>query len=297
MKEDVLNQLDVVMAIADHGSLTRAAEHLCLTQPAVSYRLAKIEEALNTTLFYRKGRSMSLTSAGKRVLASARVIESELYELKKDIRALSGETMGGLRISSHCYTSYQWLPHVVARMRSKFPRFDVSLNIDATKDPQKALDRGEIDLALSAYPENFPGYCQYPLMDDELFCVVPHDHNLADRKFIHPKNLADENIIVFSDQGSPIVDEFLTPAGIVPNAVLQVPLTEGILALIKSGAGVSALAGWVLSGQDTAGVSAIRMGRSGFTRRWHAIYAKSLESDLLNSFLSEFRLSVAPVTA
>lgn len=297
MKEDVLNQLDVVMAIADHGSLTRAAEQLCLTQPAVSYRLAKIEEALNTTLFYRKGRSMSLTSAGKRVLASAKLLESELFDLKKDIRALSGETQDGLRISSHCYTSYQWLPHVVARMRSKFPRFDISLDIDATKNPRKALDSGEIDLALSAYPENFPGYCQFPLMDDELFCVAPHDHKLAGRKYIHPKNLAGENIIVFSDQGSPIVNEFLTPAGIVPKSVLQVPLTEGILALVKSGAGVSALAGWVLNGQDTAGIAKIRMGRNGFKRRWHAIYAKSFESELLNSFLSEFRQSVAPVTS
>ena len=289
MEKIDVKSLDFVAAIAECGSLTRAAEKLCLSQPAVSYRLAKAERALGADLFERRGRELALTAAGERALAAAVAINKEIRNLKTDVAAISGAEKHVIRISTHCYTSYQWLPHIVKNMRAAFPHFDLRIVVDATADPLRALKNDRIDIAISTETAPSGTLNSRQIFDDEIFAVLPKGHRLAGRPYVTPSQLASEKIVVYSADGSPLIDEFLLPAGQKPNDVSYVPLTEGILEMVRAGAGVTAFANWILNHQNMHNLVRVRLGKKGLRRNWHVIYKKEFEDTLLTSFVSELK--------
>ena len=284
-----VKSLDFLVAIAECGSLTSAAEKLCLSQPAVSYRLAKVERALGADIFDRKGRELALTPVGERALAAAFAINKEIRDLKTDVAAISGAEQHVIRISTHCYTSYQWLPHIVKNMRAAFPHFDLRIVVDATADPLRALKNDRIDIAISTEAVETRALKSKQIFDDEIFAVLPKGHRLAGRAYITPGQLVSEKIVVYSADGSPLIDEFMLPAGQKPKDVSYVPLTEGILEMVRAGAGVTAFANWILNHQNMHNLVRVRLGKNGLRRNWNVIYRKEFEDALLKRFVSELK--------
>src|SRR5262245_66037779 len=105
-----IRHLRLVQAIADEGTMTRAALRLHLTQSALSHGLRDAEDKLGTRLFLRLRRRMTLTPAGERLLAAARVLLAELQRTEQEVRGVSAGERGVLRISPECFTCYHWLP-------------------------------------------------------------------------------------------------------------------------------------------------------------------------------------------
>src|SRR5262245_52205451 len=103
-----IRHLQMVQAIHDEGSVTKAAARLHLTQSALSHQLLGIEDRLGATLFQRVGRKMVITPAGERLLSAAKLVLMELRNTEHDISVKGRTPDGALRISTECYTCYHW---------------------------------------------------------------------------------------------------------------------------------------------------------------------------------------------
>ena len=270
-----LRHLRLVAAMADSGGQTRAAKRLNLTQSALSHQLRELESRIGTPLFIRASRRMVLTSAGERVLASARRVLHEVETLERDLTedATSGSA-GVVRLATECYTCYHWLPGVVTAFRKEWPRVDVRIIAEATADPVRALLDGALDLAIVAGDVDERRLGCTSLFEDEQVVVVAPDHPLATRQFVAPEDLRNEHLILYTTHSSEnsVLREVLRPAGVEPRQLTRVQLTEAIVELVKAGLGVSVLARWAIAPQlrDRTLVG-VPLTARGFHRRWWAV--------------------------
>jgi LysR family transcriptional regulator for metE and metH len=282
-----LRHLRLVLTVATHGSLTAAADHLHLTQSALSHQLRDIEDRLGTALFLRRNRKMIPTPAGQRVLESARHILAEIERTESDVRALAHDRQGLLRVATECYTCYHWLPGALQEFGRTCPSVEVKIEVEATSRPLTALLNGKLDLALMTSPVRDRRLATTPLFRDELLVLASKDHPLAKRPFIRPSDLANETLLTYSPKEETyVVQKLLSPAGIDPR-VRQVQLTEVILEMVRGGMGVAVLARWVVQPYlDAHAIVGIRLTERGFYRQWHAVVPRTLAgTDYVTEFL------------
>ena len=264
--------LETVRLIAANGSLTETARLMHVSQPAISQRLAAIEDRIGVRLFIRRNGSMRATAAAERLAAAASTIDRVLNHAIDDVRSLLGQREQQLRITTQCYTCYRWMSFVIREMLAQFPDLNVDVVPEAIEDPYGAIERDEIDIAIISHPDASSLLRPVELFRDELFAVMRHDHPLAARKFLNPENFRDEALILYSGQRHAFVDEILSPAGITPARLRQVRMTEAIVELARAGQGIAVLAGWVLNDLVSKHeLRAVRITRGGYRRRWQAL--------------------------
>ena len=242
-----VRHLRLVVAVAEHGSLTAAAEQLHLTQSALSHQLRDIEDRLRAPLFLRRNRRMTPTPAGQRLIEAGLAVLAQLERTETAVRDLGQEKQGLLRVATECYTCYHWLPGVLREFGARCPGVDVQIQLEATSRPLPVLLAGKLDLALMLSPVRDRRLAATPLFRDELVVVVPARHRFASQPYVHASQLADENMFTYSPrEDSYVFQRLLTPAGISPRRLQQVQLTEAILELVRAGLGVSVLARWAV---------------------------------------------------
>ena len=269
-----VRHFSLVSEIASTGSVTRAAERLHLTQSALSHQLRDVESRLGIQLFLRLGKKMVLTPPGERVLSAARRVLDEINRTEEDLKLMSQDGKGVLRLCTQCNTGYHWLPPLLQSFHRKYPGVDVQIMVNATDRPIEALLDGQIDLAVVTSDVNDKRLAAEPLFDDELVAVVAPSHPFARRASIQAEDFADEHLIIYSadPQDSYTFLRILRPAHVQPARVSQVPLTEAILELVKAGLGVSVMARWAIEPAIKAGaVKAVRIGKRGVFRSWTAV--------------------------
>jgi LysR family transcriptional regulator for metE and metH len=282
-----VRHLKLIEAIAKEGSITKAGNHLYLTQSALSHQLRDAEEKLGVQLFVRLNKKMILTPAGERLLSSAQSVLDEMKRAEEDIRQIALSREGVLRISTECYTCYHWLPSLLKIFNRKFPRIEVQIVVGATSDPLQALLDGKIDLALVSEPAKDSKLSYTPLFQDEFFVVMSADHPLASRPFIKAEDFAQEHLLVYTAvEDTLLFKKILSPAGITPRQVSKVQLTEALIEMIKAGVGVGVMARWAIAPQLEAGsVRAVPLTKKGLRRRWAAAMLKNKSAP---AYLLEF---------
>ncbi|HEU4642643.1 MAG TPA: LysR family transcriptional regulator [Gemmatimonadaceae bacterium] len=269
-----VRHLKLAIAIADTGSVTRAANRLHLTQSALSHQLKDIEDRLGTKLFLRVHRRMVLTGAGERLLASAQRVLGELTQAEADLTTAGrDQTNGLLRVTTECYTCYHWLPGVLPGFRDRWPQVEVRIVPEVTQRPLAALLEGNVDVAIvSRCPEN-RRITYTPLFSDEMVIAVAPSHPLASRGYVRPTDLAKEHLILNDalDRKLFVLEHVLRPAGVMPARVSRVPFTEAIVELVKGALGVTVIARWAIAPALAAGtLVALPITRKGIRREWHA---------------------------
>ncbi len=282
-----VRHLKLLTAVAEEGSVTRAGKRLHLTQSALSHQLRDAEEKLGAPLFLRLGKKMVLTPAGEKLLGCARHILEELANTESQIAGLNGGTRGVIRLSTECYTCYHWLPPLLKKFRGKFPKVEVRIDAGATANPAAALLEGRLDVAIMHCLPRNRSLRVTPMFEDELVLVMAPKHRLATLNQVQPRDLAHETILNYPPrEESTLLNKVLKPAGVEPEDVIEVPLTEAILELAAAGTGVGFLARWAIAPQVEAGrVAARPLSGRGFLRRW---YAATLRNQPARPFLAEF---------
>ena len=269
-----VRHLSLVNEIASTGSVTRAAERLHLTQSALSHQLRDIESRLGTQLFLRLGKRMVLTPPGERVLGAAKRVLDEIGRAEEDLKLMSQNGKGVLRLCTQCNTGYHWLPSLLQAFHRKYPGVDVQIMVNATDRPIEALLDGQIDLAVVTSEVDDKRLQSVRLFEDELVAVVAPTHPFAKRTWIEPIDFAEEHLIIYTADrhDSYTFTRILAPAGVEPARVSQVPLTEAILELVKAGLGVSVMARWAIEpALKNGAVKAVRIGKRGVYRSWAAV--------------------------
>jgi len=292
-----IRHLQLVAAVADVGSLTRAGDRLHLTQSALSHQLRDIESRLGTPLFLRIGKRLVLTPAGERLLVSAKEVLQRLERTEEEIRQMSRDRAGVLRMTTECYTCYHWLPPLLMHYRRRFPRVEVRIDVDATHHPVEMLLSGKIDIGIVSSDVNDRRLVVQPVFEDEVVLIAAKNHRFARQTHIKLSDLRDETLFVYPPrEESTVLQEVLLPAGVSPARVDEVMLTEAIAELVKAGLGVSFLARWAVQPLIDAGsVVARPLTARGLHRTWRAAMPKDLATvDYVAAFV-ELLQSHAPV--
>jgi LysR family transcriptional regulator for metE and metH len=286
-----IRHLKLVAAIAETGSVTRAGNRLHLTQSALSHQLRDAEEQLGTRLFDRQKGTMVPTTAGERLLLSARAVLDELERAEKAIH--DGNACGNrvdrglIRLSTECYTVYHWLPPRLKMFQLKFPLVEFELVVEATDNPYQALLEGQLDLAIVCDPIRNRKIRYTPLFEDEVVVIVSPEHRMAGKIFAEPQDFAEETLFLYPPKSdSSLLNEILTPAGITPRRIQEVMLTEAIIEMVRGGLGVATVARWAAGPQLASGaVIGLPLTDQGFRRSWAAAQLRDKQAP---TYLGEF---------
>ena len=278
----------MVVAVAASGSVTRAASELHLTQSAVSHQVRDIEERLGTALFLRVGKRMIPTAAGDRVLRTARRVLDDIAAAEDEVRRIGRHEAGVLRVCTQCNTGYHWLPPLVEAFGRKHPHVDVAIAVECTTRPLEALLEGRLDLAIVTQEVHNQHLRVRPLFDDEHAAIVAPDHPFASRRFVRPEDFAGERLLLYSGSAddSFTIQQIFRPAGVEPERISFVMLTEAILEMVKARLGITVMQTWAVEPAIRAGdVRAIPITPAGIHRRWSAATLRAASSAHLDAFV------------
>ena len=288
------HHLRLIAQVARTESVTRAADLLNVTQSAVSHQLREIEDKLGTPLFVRSGRRMLLTPAGRLLVEAADEVLGAIARVESQVGQIARHAAGELRVCTHCYTGYSWLPAIVAGLRHRYPSFGLQIVPEYTVDPITALLDAKLDLALMNEEIDDRRLRSRELFDDEHVAVVHASHRWAARPFVTPEEIAAEPLYLFSRsiENSFFVRQVLRPAGLQPAHVTYLQLSEGIIEMVKAGMGATVLPKWSLTHSlASGGIRAVRITKGGLFRKWYAV---TLRDAATTPFIEEFiRLLIA----
>lgn len=174
--------LEAFIAVADSGSFSIAAERIHVTQPAVSKRIALLEEQLNSRLFDRIARSVTLTEAGAALLPRANHILREIADTTQAINDLSGDISGRLRLAISHHIGLHRLPPMLKQFAQNYS--DVTIDVDFM-DSEKAYEgilQGRFEVAvITLAPEAHPKIEAKSIWPDPLVFMVSDDHPLLSK--------------------------------------------------------------------------------------------------------------------
>lgn len=285
--------LSILREVHQQGSLTAAAEQLCVTQSALSHSIRKLEERLGTPLWLRQGRHLRLTQAGEYLLQLAQRLLPQLEQAEAHIRQMAKGERGSLRIGMECHPCYQWLLKVVAPYLSAWPDVEVDVKQQFQFGGLAALQDYEIDLVVTPDPVPQAGLVFEPVFDYEQVLVVPSSHRLADREkidYAQPQDLQNETLITYPvpPERLDVFTQFLLPAGIAPKLHKSIETTDIMLQMVASGRGVAALPRWlVLEYAQRLDVRPVRLGKRGVAKQIHlGVRVEDLQRDYLAAFMA-----------
>lgn len=188
-------QLQIFKSVGTHLSVTKAAEELFLTQPAVSMQLRQLEKSVASSLYVQRGKKMQLTEAGKLVLKLSNSVSTNLNNLSDEISNLKSIDGGLLKVSVGITVNY-----VAAHMLSKFCQkySHIRINYDVTNRATlvKKLEKNETDLVLmGSLPDDVELDTQQ-FMQNPLVIIAPPDHLLANEKDIPLSKLKNDTLLM-----------------------------------------------------------------------------------------------------
>ena len=144
--------IQILVAIAEHGSLRAAAKRLGKSQPALTQSLRQAEDELGVTLFTRTSRGVELTEIGERVLVRARTITSEIARLNEEVAQLRGEQIGAVNVCLSPLAAMRIMPRALTLFRKSHPEIEVHLSSGLFPSALKPLREGRTDLVIGPAP-------------------------------------------------------------------------------------------------------------------------------------------------
>ncbi len=189
--------LKTFITVAELGSFSLAGERLYLTQPAVSKRIKALEQELDTHLFDRIGRRVSLTEAGRTLLPRAQAILQAMEDSRRELGNLSSEVGGRLSIGTSHHIGLHRLPPVLRRFSRDYPAVELDLQFMDSEAACRAVQTGQLELGIVTLPSQpLADLDSTQIWSDPLSVVVGHEHPLASETELTPRALADHPAIL-----------------------------------------------------------------------------------------------------
>jgi DNA-binding transcriptional LysR family regulator len=235
-------RLQVFHAVAKHLSFTKAAEAVCMTQPAVTFQIRQLEEHFNTRLFDRAHGRIALTPAGQVALDYAERILGLSSELDTRLKELSGQVAGPLLIGASTTIAEFLLPQVLGEFKARYPAVVPRLFVANSEAVQGRIAERSLDLGFIEGDSHLPSLVTDVCCDDELRVVCAPSHPLAKLESVVPKALM-EHAYVSREPGSgtrEVVDNYLQKAGVQPDSlqvVMELGSPEALKGLVATGLG------------------------------------------------------------
>ena len=224
--------LKAFLSVADQGSFSLAAEQLYLTQSAVSKRIQQLESQLDTLLFERHNRTISLTEAGRSLLPKAQQILDLVADTELQLNNLSGEVSGMLSMATSHHIGLHRLPPILKEFVRRYPAAQLNLEFMGSERAYQAIASRQVELALTTLEQQPPASIQSTLLwEDEMICVCASDHALAQQNKLTLKQLAQTPAIL--PEPDTITFQLVEAAFAKQGLKLQAPMPTNYLETIK----------------------------------------------------------------
>ncbi len=173
-----LRQLTVFDCVARHMSFTKAAQEMCLTQPAVSIQIKQLEEMVGLPLFEHIGKKFHLTQAGEELHHTCQDIFSSIDNLEMSLTKMKGGMHGKLRLAVVTSAKY-FVPHLLGEFQRQYPGVEMSLVVSNRDQVIRRILNNEDDLVIMAQVPKDLKLRSYPFLDNPMIAIAHPDHPLA----------------------------------------------------------------------------------------------------------------------
>jgi DNA-binding transcriptional LysR family regulator len=271
-----LRQLEVFLAVAREKSFSRAATRIHLSQPTLSEHVAELEDELGKKLFFRRGREVTMTEAGRIFEQYAASAVSSVEGGRQALADLDGLAHGSLLIGASTTPGLYVMPAIVASFRAKYPGVDLKLQIANSQIIEGRVRERELDLGIVGGHAVAPGEeCLAAGMLDELVLIVAPTHAWAKRRDIAPQSLAEASLLV-REAGSAtrsVTERALQRAGVKFRVAMELDHTEAIKQGVVANLGVAFVSIYAVRGEIATGrLWALRLRGVRVQRHFHVIH-------------------------
>ncbi len=241
--QELAGPLRVLVTVADHGHVTRAAQELRLGQPTVSRALARVQEAVGVPLLVPHGRGVRLTPAGRAFADAARRALGEAERGVRSVREDDSPDTGRVALGFLHTLGATAVPALVRAFRREHPAARFQLTQDAAGTLLARLADGHVDLLLTSPLPRGTSWRTHPLLEQPLVLAVPADHRLARRERLALDDVAGEDLVLF-EHGYGLreaAEAMFAEAGIVPRVAFEGQDADTVRGLVAAGLGIALL--------------------------------------------------------
>jgi LysR family transcriptional regulator, transcriptional activator of the cysJI operon len=262
-------RLKVFRTVAEHLNFREAAEHLFLTQPAVTLQIQALEEDLGVRLFDRSGGRVSLTQQGAVLLTYAQKISTLIAQAEQQLAAGEGQLSGELALGVSTTIAQYVLPRLLGAFLNEHPRVQFLLHSGNTAEIVELLLDSKVAIGLIEGPARHREVRTEPFMEDELVLIIPRD--FPGERLSRDQLLSSTLLMREHGSGSRrVVESALEKAGIKLKSfkkVMHLDSTEAIKSAVEAGLGVGFVSRWAITKElqlgalKTAQVSGLHVAR------------------------------------
>lgn len=294
VRHTTMRQLQIFEAIVRHGSFTRAAEELFLTQPTVSMQTKKLTDAFGLPLLTQVGRKIRPTEAGEVVYATIREMFTSLNNLDVALSEIQGLKRGRLRLAVVSTAKYL-APELLGKFNALYPNIELSLKVSNRDRVIERMANHEDDLyIMGQVAHDFEDVEVHPFAPNPLVVIAPKSHPLASQSQISLETLAEWPFIL-REPGSGIRDATLKvfdAAGIAPKIKMELGSNEAIKHAVLAGLGVSVLSLHSMTLEGPQGPLGL-LDVTGFPirRQWFIVHPKGRILSLVAQSFLDFAIS------
>jgi DNA-binding transcriptional LysR family regulator len=273
-----LRQLEILLAVYHHGSISEAARQLHLTQPTVSMQLRKLSDGMSMPLYYQVGRQLQLTEAGHAAVKTAIEVQGCFERLDMKLAGLQGLTTGTLNLAIVTTAKY-FIPHLIGDFSRKFPQIDGRFHVGNRQQIIKRLRSGEEDFYVFSHPPESDALEMMELLPNRLQAIAPLDHVLAQRaeQGIIPLIEFCQAPFLMREEGSGTrhaIEMHLAKQGLQLNIRMTIESNEAIKHSVMSGLGVSILSEHTLAFGERQGLAVLDVDHLPIISHWYLAWLK-----------------------
>ncbi|TQK10554.1 transcriptional regulator CynR [Herbaspirillum sp. SJZ107] len=230
-----LRALKYLIAVAEHGNFTRAAEALHVSQPALSQQILQMEDRLDAVLLDRSGRTVKVTEAGQAYIAHARRALFELESGRRAIHDVGDLSRGAVRLAmTPTFTAYLIGP-LVAAFHARFPAIKVNVLEMSMDTIAAAIEADEVDLGIAFELARCADIESLPLFTESLRVVVADHHPWAGRDVLDVRSLAEGELALLSRNFVTRVhiDNYLQASQVAPKVAVEVNTISALVEIVR----------------------------------------------------------------
>jgi len=293
LNQATLHQLRVFEAAARHGSFTRAAEELFLTQPTISMQIKQLTKSVGIPLFEQVGKRLYLTEAGRELFATCQEVFNTLAQFEMKVADLKGLKQGQLRLAVITTAKY-FIPRLLGSFCQLYPGIEISLQVTNHEGILERMTNNQDDLyIMSQIPEhldiNYEAFLENPLI-----VLAPVNHPLAEEKNIPISKLTNEAFIM-REPGSGTrraVQKLFDEMNVEVKVKLELGSNEAIKQAIAGGLGISILSRHTLM-PHTDDLTILDVEHFPIKRNWYMVYPNGKQLSIVARTYFEYLLEAA----
>ncbi|MDN4574951.1 LysR family transcriptional regulator [Pandoraea cepalis] len=236
-----LRQLKVFLAVANHGSFSRAGEDIGLTQPAVSRCIRELEQELGLKLVDRTTREVTLTEVGASLSATLARVLDELESALRDTHGLAEERRGRVRVASAPTISANLMPECISACAARYPDITLLLRDQVQTLASDGVRHGEVDFGVIVASEGTEDLVGEPIMVEPFLVVCDRSHRFARQTQVTWEELNGEKLVLldYASGSRPLIDRALAEHGAYCQVAQEVGHAITVFRMIEAGIGIS----------------------------------------------------------